>query len=153
MAAGRRDRSSWLHVWILVWLACLTIPTIEVWQGASAQHGVDEFAPRWAGATQLALALVTVVLGFAIGWQRRWAVLCLAVILGALVMAIAGWVDATHGWSESYGSVGDGPLPAPFQFVAWCVVLGVLLGFGAGAAAVAGGARHRLHSRRMDSAV
>ena len=136
-------------MWILVWLACLTIPTFEQWHWASAQHGVDEFAPPWAGPVQIVLALVTILLGFALGWQRGWALLWVAVVLGALVMAVGSWVEGTQGWSWSGGE----PLPPPMQFVWFCVLLGVLLGFGAGVAALASTVRRRLQSSRLKSAI
>ena len=142
MAALRRVRWSSVYVWIAVWLGSLTIPVFEQWHVASAHQGWDESTLLWTGIVDIALALGTVVLGFALGWQRRWAALWVAAVLGALAGSVAGWVASERRWSEVAGD----PLPQPTRFLVSCVVLGLMLGLGAGMAALTRVARRHVQS-------
>jgi hypothetical protein len=138
MPAAIRSKWSWLYVWIVLWMASLTAPTIESWQSALARDGGAEPDPSSGWGIVIALALATVVLGFAIGWCRRWTTLWIAAALGALVLSVGVEVDYDHGWS------GGEPLPVPAPFLMYFVILGVLLWTGAGLDAVALTARqHR----------
>ena len=85
----------------------------------------------------IALAFATIVLGFALGWRRRWTTLWIAAGLGALVMSVGVWVDFNHGWS------GGEPMPEPAPFLMDLVILGVLLWTGAGMATMALAGRQR----------
>jgi hypothetical protein len=133
-------------LWVLLWLPSLTIPTFQAWQRALAEQRGEGLDPNSGWGITSALILVTIVLGFAIGWQRRWTTLWIAVGLGALVMSVGAWVDYNHSWS------GGEPLPEPGPFLMSSVILGVLLWSGAGLAALASVARRRLQSRRLEPA-
>ena len=139
-ASAERFTWSWLYVWILLWMAGLTIPTVQSWQAALARNRGAEPDPTSGWGIVIALALATMVLGFAIGWHRHWKLMWVAAGLGALVMSVGAWVDYNHGWS------GGEPLPEPGPFLMNFVILGVLLWAGAALAAVASTVRQRLHS-------
>ena len=55
MAAVGRIRWSWLYLWILLWMASLTIPTFRAWQRALAEHRGEGLDPNsgdsapWSG--------------------------------------------------------------------------------------------------------
>jgi hypothetical protein len=146
MAATKRFKWSWLYVWIVLWMASLTIPTFQSWQAALARNRGEEPDANSGWGIVMALALATIVLGFAIGWHRRWKALWIAAGLGALVMSVGTWVDYSHGWS------GGEPLPEPGPFLMSFVILGVLLWTGAGLGVVARAAQQRLQSRRLGTA-
>ena len=146
MAAVGRIRWSWLHLWILLWMASLTIPTFRAWQRALAEHRGEGLDPNSGWGVLIALAVGTVILGFALGWQRRWTALWIAVGLGALVMSVGVWVDYNHSWS------GGEPMPEPGPFLMNSVILGVLLWSGAALAALIATARRRLQTRRLKAA-
>ena len=136
MAAGGRLRWSWLYVCIVLWLASLTIPEFLEWRFAS--DPVREEGTQAVGWFVLVpLILLTVALGCAIGWQRRWTSLGLAVVLGALVQSVGLWVSYAQGWT------GGEPMPEPGPFLMSCVILGILLGTGAAIGVLASSARHR----------
>ena len=141
------SRWSWLYLLTLIWMASLTTPTFQAWQGALARHRGEEPDPNSGWGITIALMLATVVLGFVLGWKRRWTTLWLSVFLGGLVMSVGVWVDYNHSWS------GGEPMPEPGPFLMSSVLLGVLLWSGAGLAAVASAARHRAPSRRLKSAI
>jgi hypothetical protein len=71
-------------------MASLTIPTFRAWQRALAEHRGEGLDPNSGWGVLIALAVGTVILGFALGWQRRWTALWIAVGLGALVMSVRG---------------------------------------------------------------
>ena len=71
-AAAERLKRSWLNVWIVLWVASLSIATIHSWQSALARTRGEEPDPNSGWVIVIALALSTIVLGFAIGWHRRW---------------------------------------------------------------------------------
>ena len=137
MPAATGSKWSWLYAWILLWMASLTIPTIASWQSALARDRGVETDPNAGWGVVIALALATMVLGFAIGWHRRWTAVWIAAGLGALVMSVGVWVDYNHGWS------GGEPMPEPAPFLMNLVILGILLWTGAGMGAMAFTARQR----------
>lgn len=145
MPAVKRFNWSWLYVWILLWMAGLTIPTIQAWQSALARDRGAEPDPSSGWGFVIALAFATIVLGFAIGWHRRWTTLWIAACLGALVMSVGVWVDYNNGWS------GGEPMPEPAPFLMNLAILGVLLWTGAGLGAMALTVRQR-QSRRWKPA-
>ena len=146
MAANAREKWSWLYVWILLWMASLTLPLFVAWQAAVARsRGVDDWGTGYPVIPVLASA--TVVLGFAMGWQARRTSVWVAAALGALVMSIGVWVDYNHGWS------GGEPQPEPVPFLVNFVILNILLWIGAGLGTAARTARDRRRPKTSGSAV
>jgi len=133
---GRRMTWSWLHVWILLWLAALAIPTWLEWHWAT-DGDPETFGGGYPEGVVVPLALACVALGFAVGWSGRWGTGWSAAALGALVMAAGTEVEYSQGWS------GGEPLPEPGPFVMYFVMLSIVLGCGAVIGAFVRGARSR----------
>jgi hypothetical protein len=137
---GRRMTWSRPYVWLLLWMASLTIPTFQAWRQASSPN-------RWEyqTATPLdylvlaVLALATVSLGYGLGRQRRWGALWVATPLGALMLAIGHEVAVNRGWDT--GRYDDD------VFFYYCVGYSVVLGVLSGAGALAGVASLALRRR------
>ena len=137
---GRRMRWSWLYAWILLWMAALSVPTWLEWRWATDGRP-ETYGGGYVTAVVAPLAAASVVLGFAIGWHRRWRTMWAATGLGALVMAAGTEVEYSQGWS------GGEPLPEPGPFLTYFVMVAILLGSGAMVGAFAGGARIRRSSQ------
>lgn len=129
MPRAGRIRWSWLYLWILLWLAILTVPEYVMLSQWALDPDREEFAQPVGWGVQVSLVLATVALGFAIGWQRRWTSLWMSLLLGALARSVAFWVGYANYGSE----MGGEPIPEPGPILFNGVILGVLLGFGVGA--------------------
>lgn len=147
MPALRRVRWSPIYGWTVVWLCSFSIPAFEQWLFASRQ-GWGDAALLWSSILDMVRALGTVVLGFALGWQRRWAALFVAAVLGAMAGSLAVWVASAGGWSNDTSH----PLAQPILFLLSCVILGLTLWFGAGMAALVRVARRHRQELRSGSA-
>src|SRR6478735_3456388 len=133
MAAAGRPKWSWLYLCVLMWLATITVPEYFLLSRWASDPDRGDFGQPVGSWLYIFLAVATVALGCAIGWQRQWTTLWLSLLLGALARSVAFWVGYA-----SYGSaIGGEPIPEPGPFLFNAVPIGVLLGIGVGLSAVA----------------
>ena len=138
---GRRVRWSRSHLWIILWLIALTIPTVQAWRGASSPDRWEYRPPGpLAQLVDVGLLLATVLLGFSLARHRRWATVWAAAILGALVLEIGDQVQVSRGWMAGHSDTD------PFFY--YLAAVAILLGAGAAAAVVWLAIRGRLTGSR-----